>query len=134
MCSAFLVIVLNFQSSFNILVKIVGYSLIDRYFPLSKIGIRGALPVTVFFFTFLILVIFESYSIGGQQLLREQKFGEIEREIRKLGDAGLFEESGQKIDLMIEERFKARKDKGFLGKIINHPKIFYYINFFRMEK
>ena len=73
--SAVLVVVLNFDKSFNFVEKLVGYKYIDTLFPLSKRGIRALFPVTVFFFTFLVLILIESYSIGSRQFLREEKIG-----------------------------------------------------------
>ncbi len=134
MSSAVLVVVLNFDKSFNFVEKLVGYKYIDTLFPLSKIGIRALFPVTVFFFTFLLLILIESYSIGSQVILREEKIGEMERKARELGDANLFAESFKETDHAIEELSKPREFKGILGKMINHPKISYYLNYFRVGK
>ena len=132
--SAVLVVVLNFDKSFNFVENLVGYKYIDKLFPLSKMGVRAFFPVTVFFFTFLVLVLIESYSIGSREILRDEKIGEMERKAREFGDANLFAESFKETDRAVEELSKARDFKGILGQMINHPKISYYLNYFRVGK
>jgi len=126
--------VLNFETSFCFLADSVGYPFIGKYFPPSKMGVKSLYPVTVFLFTFIILVLIESYSIGNQSALHNEKIREMESEAQELGNKSLLVASGQKTDAIVEEQLKPRDHKGVLRRMINHPIISHYVYFFRMEK
>lgn len=97
-------------------------------------GLRALVPVTVFLFTFLILVLIESYSIGSQEILREEKIGEMEIKTRELQDAHLLTEFTKGTEALIEKLSKPGDFKGILGKMMNNPKISGLSKFFSCRK
>ncbi len=60
--SIILFILLNWKQSLLLITQVLGFPFVNKYFPVSKIGIRAAFPVIIFCFTIFVSFLIETLS------------------------------------------------------------------------
>ena len=132
--TVFLFITLNLKISLSFLAKWIGISYIDKYFPLSKNGVRALNPVLLFGSTIVAAMVIESLSMSKYESLHNEKVESLRRESSRLYEEGDLYKAFKKGDQGHALSSHPIFFKGILKKIINSNAISYIVDFFRIEK
>ena len=86
--SILLFIFLNVSSLLSVIVKLVGYDLVNNYFPLSEKGFRAENPVIVFGLSVFVILLFDYVSLKIFDSIDAEKVSELQQKMRDLYEQG----------------------------------------------
>ena len=135
MTSSFLLcILLYIKVSFALLEKWLGLPFLNHHFPITFLGYRGVYPFAIFLFTLFVIFSIETYTSQFVYPFETESMKEMEKGTLRLLKSDKVLEAVKNERKMMEQYLDTARDQGFFGKIVNHPKIYNFIDFFKVKR
>ena len=117
----------------SLIVKVVGYDLVNNYFPLSKKGFRAENPVIVFGFSVFFILLFDYVSLKILDSIDAEKVSELQDKMNDLYEQGKPLEGNEQTNMAIKQIEKTVFNKGIVQQCVNNPIVTSFVDLFRRK-
>lgn len=117
----------------SVIVKLVGFDLVNNYFPLSEKGYRAENPVIVFGLSVFFIVLLDFVSLKIFDSIDAERVSELQQKMRDLYEQGKPLEGNEQTNMAIKQIEKTVFNKGIVQQCVNHPIVKSFVELFRRK-
>ena len=131
--SFILLILLNIKQSFSFISELVGSSFLEKYYPISKKGLRGFRPFVVFFSTLCAFSVVDYCSLAFLDYLDYQEVDRMREKMVDLYKDGNILEGRKQQESTVRRTNRILENRGIVSQLANNKLIQNFLDNFNIK-